>query len=111
MPEALRQTDGGRGLALARLGRRDAGDANDLPVRLIRQAVDHVQRDLRLVAPVRLELFRRQARPLRDRFNRKEFGLLRDLETRLHRSPSSVAHRGRGELGYELVLIEPLELE
>src|SRR5215208_8154542 len=24
---------------------------------------------------------------------------------------SSVAHRGRGELGYELVLIEPLELE
>src|SRR5215218_2968130 len=24
---------------------------------------------------------------------------------------SSVAHRGRGELGYELVLIEPLQLE
>jgi hypothetical protein len=80
VPQALRQADGGRRLPLARLRRRHARDAHDLPVRLARHPVDHVQRDLRLVAPVRLVLVGRQAHPLGDGLDREELRLLRDLK-------------------------------
>ena len=60
---ALRERDRGRRLALAGLGRRDRGDADDLAVGLVLEPVEHRQADLGLVA-------RRRARPRRPRGRR-----------------------------------------
>jgi hypothetical protein len=54
--EPLRERHGSRGLALARLRRRDAGHADELAGRPVAQTADHVERHLGLVATVRLEL-------------------------------------------------------
>ena len=43
------------------LRRRHAGDADELAVRRVAQAVEHPERDLRLVAAVGLELVGQQA--------------------------------------------------
>ena len=89
LPEALRERHGGGGLALPRLGRRNAGHAHELAVGRVAQAVEHPERHLRLVAPVGLELVGLQPGALGDRVDRLKLRLLRDLETALHRHLSS----------------------
>jgi hypothetical protein len=54
--EPLRQADQRGRLALAGLGRRHAGDAHELAVGGVLHAVEDAEVDLRLVAPVGLEL-------------------------------------------------------
>ena len=91
---ALRERDRRRRLALAGLGRRDRRDADDLAVRLVLQPVEHRQADLRLVAPVGLDLGVFEAGGRRDLLDRAELGLLGDLETALHarRTPVRGVH-------------------
>ena len=92
--EPLRQADGRGRLALARLRRRDTGDADDLPVRHVLHPVEHAERDLGLEAAVGLELVGRQARALGDRLDRQKLGLLRDLQAALHWRSSLVIISG-----------------
>ena len=65
--EPLGEPDQRRRLALSGPGRRHTGDAHDLAVGPVLQAVEHRQRDLRLVAPVRLDLVGLEPGSLRDR--------------------------------------------
>ena len=85
LAEALRQRDRRRRLALARTGRRDRGDADDLPVGPVGQPIEHAEIDLGLVAAVHLDLVIQQARLGGDVGDRPKFGLLGDLETALQR--------------------------
>ena len=78
--EALGERDGGRRLALAELRRRDRGDTNELAVGPGGESLEHRERDLRLVLPVRVELARLEPCRRRDLGDRAELGFLRDLE-------------------------------
>src|SRR3954449_7147181 len=78
--EPLGQPDERRRLALARLRRRHARDADDLAVRPAREAVEHAGGDLRLVAAVRLDLVGLEPDVLGDLVDRDELGFLRDLQ-------------------------------
>ena len=65
VPQPLRQRDRRRRLALAGLRRRDRRDIDQLRVRPAREPLEDAEIDLRLVAPVRLDLLGEQARSLR----------------------------------------------
>ena len=78
--QALRERDRGRRLPFAELRRRDRRDADELRVRLVREPVEHRERDLRLVLAVRVELPRLEPCRRRDLGDRAEPGFLRDLE-------------------------------
>src|SRR5581483_11735771 len=80
--EALREGDRRRRLALAELRRRDRGDAHELRVRAAGEPLEHRERDLRLVAPVLVDLVGLEARRGGDLRDRPEGRLLRDLERR-----------------------------
>ena len=80
VPEPLGERHRGRRLALAGLGRRDRGDAHDLGVRRVRQAVDRPQADLRLVLPVQVDFVVLEAHLAGDVEDRPEGGFLGDLE-------------------------------
>jgi hypothetical protein len=84
--EALGQRDRRGGLALARLGGRHARDADELAVGRVLEPVQRAERDLRLVAPVRVDLVGQQSGLLGDRLDRPELRLLRDLQAALHLS-------------------------
>ena len=66
LAEPLRQADRGRRLALARLRRRDRGDADELAVRAAGEALEDGEVDLRLVAAVELDLVVVEAHVLGD---------------------------------------------
>ena len=93
--EPLRQRDRRRRLPLARRGRRDRRDVDQLRVRPVREPLERPEVDLRLVAPVRLHLVRQQACFLGDLQDRTKRRVLGDLEARrclgLHGSPWSVS--------------------
>ena len=95
--ESLRQGDGCRRLALTRRRRRDRRDVHELRVRPVAEPVDDREIDLRLVAPVRLDLVGLEADVLGDVEDRAKRRGLRDLQAgrhlRLHRSPSSNGSR------------------
>ncbi len=84
-PESLGERDGGRRLALAGGGRRDRGDADELPVRAVGEPVEDGERDLGLRVAERLELARLDPRAVRDLVDRAEHRGLRDLEAGGHR--------------------------
>ena len=91
VPEPLRQRDRGRRLALAGLRGRDRGDVDELAVGLVAQAVEDGERDLGLVAAVRVVLVLGEAEGLGDLGDRTKLSLLGDLEAgghlRGHASP------------------------
>jgi hypothetical protein len=90
--EPLGEADERRRLALAGLRRRHAGHADQLAVRLAGHAVDHVERDLRLVAAVGLDLRGLETTGLRDRLDRDQLRFLGDLQAALHVAcPSGVS--------------------
>ncbi len=82
--EALRQRHRRRRLALAGLRRRDRGDVDQLRVRPAREPLEDAEVDLRLVAPVRLDLVGQEPGGLGDLGDRAELRLLGDLERRRH---------------------------
>ena len=85
VPESLRQRDGRRGLSLAGLRRRDRRDVDQLRVGVCRQAVEDGQVDLRLEAPVEVDLLRQQTEVGRQFVDRSQHRALGDLERRGHR--------------------------
>ena len=109
----MRPTRGGR-LAFARLGRRHPGDADELAVRAVREAVDRRQRDLRLVAAVGLDLVGPQSgcAPIASIGRARPPGRSPGCSSCLSPLRSvSVTDGRRGELGDEPVLVEALERE
>ena len=82
--EALRQPDQRRRLALAGLGRRHARHAHELAVGRLVHALEHAEIDLRLVAPVGLELLVLEPDFFGDLLDRLEDRVLCDLEAALH---------------------------
>src|SRR5262245_53994289 len=79
--ESISQTDGGRGLALARRRRGDCGNQDQLAVGPTLQRLDEVHRYLGLVVAVRLEILRRDAELFaRDVHDRPHLGGLRDFD-------------------------------
>jgi hypothetical protein len=82
--EALREPDQRGRLALAGLGRRHAGHAYELAVGRLAHALEHPEVDLRLVAPVGLELLLLESDLLGDLLDRLEDRFLCDLEAALH---------------------------
>ena len=83
--EPLGEPDERRRLALAGLRRRHPRDADQLAVGSVLEALEHRQRDLRLVAPVWLDLVGFESRALGDALDRDELRLLSDLEAGFHR--------------------------
>ncbi len=75
-PRPLSEAHGGGRLALSRLRRGDARDTHQVAVRRIREPVDHRQRHLALVTPIRLDLLRLEPDPPRDRLDRLQLGAL-----------------------------------
>src|SRR5206468_3874580 len=82
--EALRERDGGGGLPLAGLRRRDRRDADELAVRLVLQALEDVEGDLRLVLAEEVVLVRLEAGVPGDLRDWPKLGLLGDLEAGRH---------------------------
>ena len=80
--ERVAEAHGGRGLAFARRGRRDRGHQDELPVLAALQAADEVQRHLRLVMAVGLEVLLRDAEPRGDFGDAQHLRLLRDFDVR-----------------------------
>jgi hypothetical protein len=78
--ETLRERHRRRRLALARLRRRDRRDVDQLPVRPVGQAVEDGEVDLRLEAPVGIELVLGEAERFRDLGDGAQTRLLGDLE-------------------------------
>src|SRR5947199_2698773 len=97
--EALRQGDRRGRLPLAGLGGRDRRDADELRVGPGREPVEHREVDLRLVAPVELDLVGLDSCLGGDLRYRPELGALRDLEGRgelhLHRTVLSYSSEMR----------------
>ena len=83
--EPLRQRHRRGGLSLAGLRRRDRRHVDQLAVRPVRETVEHRERDLRLVAAVRVDLVGLEPGGSCDLGDRLEHGLLGDLEGRWHR--------------------------
>ena len=81
---ALGEPDRGGRLALSRLGRRHPGDADELAVRPVGEAVQGRERDLALVATVGLDLLGLEVESGADLVDRQERRLLGDLEAVLH---------------------------
>ena len=82
VPEPLCERDRCHRLSLTCLGRRDRGDVDQLAVLHVPQALEHREIDLRLRAPVRLHLVRKQPGRCRDLLDRAQRGGLGDLEAR-----------------------------
>ncbi len=112
---ALGQRHRGRRLPLPRLGRGHPGDADELRVGPIGEALDRIQGDLRLEPPVGLDLLGLEAEPAPDPLDRLQLRFLCDLQAALHLlvllSSTSVGDRRRPQLGDEAVAIEALERE
>ena len=83
-PEPLREADERRGLALAGACRRHARHADQLAVRLVGEPLGDREVDLRLVAPVGLELLGLEAETASDLVDRAKDRILGDLEAVLH---------------------------
>src|SRR5882672_1952541 len=94
--QRVAETDRRGGLALARGRGADRGDQDQLRVGLLLQAVEVLERNLRLVVPVGFEVFLWNTelgqRDLRDAF---EFGFLCDFDIRGHRLAPSAAGQHR----------------
>ena len=102
--EALRQRDGGRGLAFAGLRRRDRRDADELAVGPVGEAVEHGQRDLRLVLAVEVDLVGLEPGGGGDLADRPEVRILCDLEGRRHlRGQGVLLFRRRGRIHHRLI--------
>ena len=97
--EALGQRHGGRRLPLARGGRRDRGDVDDLRVGPVGEPVEDREVDLRLVPAVLLELVGLDARLGSDVCDRAERCRLGDLEAREHSEVLLVRRRARSLRG------------
>ena len=80
----LGERDRRRGLALARLRRRDRGRDHELAVRPVGEAVEDREGDLRFGSAVELELLLEDPRVGCDVGDRTKDGLLRDLQPALH---------------------------
>ncbi len=93
LAEALRERDRRRRLPLARGRRRDRRDVDELRVGPIGEPVDDGEVDLRLVAPVRLDLVVEEPELVGDVADRAERRGLGDLEAGGHRR----RHRSRGQ--------------
>src|SRR5262249_23089383 len=84
--QRVAEADRGGGLALAGRAGADGGDQDELCVRPGLQAVQVVERDLRLVVPVGLEVLLGDTElRLRDLGDAFEFGFLGDFDIRGHR--------------------------
>src|SRR3972149_5205133 len=97
--ERLREADRRGGLGLRRGGRGYRRYVNYLARWLVLQALEDVERYLRLVLTVELDLVRQQAELLGDRIDGGGGCLLRDLEVALHqvlRRTSAAIHGGTG---------------
>ena len=87
--QALRQPDGGGGLALASAGRRDRGDHDELAVGPVTEPAEHRQAHLGLIPAVRLDLVLQQPGASGDVRDGQQSGRLCDLQAGPHR----FAHR------------------
>ena len=83
--EPLRESDRDGRLAFTARGRGDGADADELSLRGAGEPVEHGKLDLRLRAPVRLELVGIEPQLGGDLGDRAQHGRLGDLETRLRR--------------------------
>ena len=79
-PQRVRETDGGRGLALARGRRRDGRNENELSVRRGGLFAQQVKRNFRLVSAVRLNVCFADARSRGYLGNIFQRALMRDLD-------------------------------
>ena len=86
LPEALGERDRRRRLSLSGLRRRDRRHADELRVRLAGETLEDGEIDLGLVAPVELDLLRKQAESVRDLGDRLELRCLGDFEARRHQA-------------------------
>ncbi len=94
--ERVGEADRRRRLALARGGRRHGGNQHELAVRPVLQRADIVERDLRLVVPVRLEVLRRDAELFaRHLDNRALLRSLRDFDVGFRIDVLCGRHRAR----------------
>ena len=97
VPEPLRQGDRRGRLALARLGRRDRGDVDQLAVGAVRETVEDREGDLGLVPAVGVVLVLGEPESLRDLGDGAKGRLLCDLQAARHCGHGAPSSEGQCE--------------